>query len=113
FPARRSLCAPADCVLLLRWEFEMNLKAFLRSFFGSRRSSTSARAKRHSGFKPMVEMLEDRLVLSTFTVNTTHDELTAGDGKLSLREAITKANNHAGADTIVLPSGVFKMELGG
>jgi len=46
-------------------------------------------------------------------VNTTLDNLTAGDGKLTLREAIVRANIHAGADTIVLPVGVFKIALHG
>ena len=51
-----------------------------------------------------MECLEDRVVPSTFTVTTTLDELTAGDAKLSLREALVRANVHAGADTIVLPA---------
>ena len=50
---------------------------------------------------------------STYTVTTTLDELTPGDGKLSLREALVRANVHAGADTIVLPAGVFKITLAG
>src|SRR5207249_1542006 len=60
-----------------------------------------------------LECLEDRVTPSTFTVNTTLDEVTPGDGKLSLREAITRANTHPGADTIVLPAGVFKIALDG
>ena len=60
-----------------------------------------------------LEHLEDRSVLSTFTVNTTLDNLTAGDGKLTLREAITKANTTPGADTIVVPSGIYKIALDG
>ena len=35
------------------------------------------------------------------------------DGKRSLREAITAANNLAGADVIVLPAGVYKIALAG
>src|SRR5262249_30283740 len=71
-------------------------------------------------FRPAFEILEDRLAPATFTVNTTLDELTPGDPKLSLREAITKANNHDNAlnlggapDVIVLPAGVYKMALAG
>src|SRR5437870_2749769 len=60
-----------------------------------------------------VEMLEDRHMPSTFMVNTVLDMVNPGDGKLSLREAITKANHHAGADTIILPAGVFKIALSG
>jgi len=60
-----------------------------------------------------VEALEDRSVPATFAVNTALDEITPGDGKLSLREAITRANDHAGADTIVLPAGLFMIGIGG
>src|SRR5262249_15614372 len=61
---------------------------------------------------PQLECLEDRLT-PTIMVNTTIDELTPGDGKVSLREAINKANIHTGADIIVLPAGVFKIALTG
>jgi hypothetical protein len=52
--------------------------------------------------------LEDRCVLSTFTVTTTADDIDGGtllnpagpDGTLSLREAITVANLSSGTDTI-------------
>src|SRR5262245_54912160 len=69
--------------------------------------------KRHLlNVKPTLEILEDRLApAATFTVNTTLDVLNANDGKLSLREAITKANDHPGADTIVVPAGVYKISI--
>jgi CSLREA domain-containing protein len=60
-----------------------------------------------------LEHLEDRSVPSTFTVNTTLDDVTPANGKFSLREAITKANTTAGSDTILLPAGVFKIILVG
>ena len=60
-----------------------------------------------------LEHLEDRSVPSTFTVNTTLDDVTPANGKFSLREAITKANTNPGADVIVLPAGVFKITLAG
>jgi CSLREA domain-containing protein len=60
-----------------------------------------------------LEHLEARSVPSTFTVNTFLDEATPDDGKLSLREAITKANTIPGADVIVLPAGVFKTAIAG
>ena len=60
-----------------------------------------------------LEHLEDRSVPSTFTVNTTLDDVTPANGKFSLREAITKANTTAGADVIVLPAGVFKITIAG
>jgi hypothetical protein len=54
-----------------------------------------------SRFRPTVDRLEDRLVLSTFTVTNTHDH-----GPGSLRAAIDAANSHSGADKIVIASGV-------
>src|SRR5262249_13074966 len=60
-----------------------------------------------------LECLEDRALPSTFMVNTTLDEVIPGNGKLSLREAITAANTHPGADTIILPAGVFKITIPG
>ncbi len=55
---------------------------------------------------------------ATITVNTTADNLTAGDGKCTLREAIRNANADAdttsgdcpagsGVDQINLPAGVY------
>ena len=60
-----------------------------------------------------LERLEDRATPATFTVNTTLDSMIAGDGQLSLREAISKANDRSGADVIVIPDGVYKIALGG
>jgi CSLREA domain-containing protein len=42
--------------------------------------------------RPLLEVLEDRTAPAIFTVNTTADETTPGDGLLSLREAINAAN---------------------
>jgi predicted outer membrane repeat protein len=64
-------------------------------------------------FTPRVESLQERLVPSTFTVTTPLDVLNAGPGQLSLRQAITQANQHPGADVIVLPAGVYPMQLTG
>src|SRR5262245_10185087 len=81
-----------------------------------RRHSASARRV----FQPGVERLEDRLTPTTFTVTTIGDVVNDTDGKLSLREAISKANAHdnnlnlgGAADVIVLPAGVFNMALTG
>src|SRR5262245_21001080 len=65
------------------------------------------------GARLLLEHLEDRTVPSTFTVNTTLDTDLSGDGKLSLREAISKANTTPGADVIVVPAGLFKIALPG
>jgi predicted outer membrane repeat protein len=79
---------------------------------------TLARPSRHAPanyptFRPQMEHLEDRSVPATFNVTTTLDVVDAADGKRSLREAITAANNLAGADVIVLPAGVYKIALSG
>jgi CSLREA domain-containing protein len=60
-----------------------------------------------------VEALDERLTPATFTVTTINDIVNATDGKLSLREAITKANERPGADVIALPAGHFKIALNG
>jgi CSLREA domain-containing protein len=60
-----------------------------------------------------LECLEDRAVPATFRVTTTADVVVPADGKRSLREAITAANNLPGADVIVLPAGVFKITIPG
>src|SRR4051812_32975270 len=55
---------------------------------------------------------------STFKVNTTYDrsDVKRGDGickdsagKCSLRAAIEESNAHAGWDTIMVPSGTYKL----
>jgi CSLREA domain-containing protein len=74
---------------------------------------TTCPAPHRPAARPRLEGLEDRAVPSTFMVNTALDEVTASDGKLSLREAITAANAHAGADTVILPAGVFRITLPG
>jgi predicted outer membrane repeat protein len=75
-----------------------------------------AQAARRRGQRRIVagvECLEDRAVPTTFTVATTLDVVNPGDGKLSLREAISAANAHAGADTIVVPAGVYRLAIHG
>src|SRR6188474_2130076 len=58
-----------------------------------------------------LESLEDRRVLSTFTVNTFAD-VVAADGQTSLREAIDLAAAHTGNDIIKLPAGTYPLALG-
>lgn len=48
---------------------------------------------------------------TTLTVTTTADVVNAGDGVLSLREAIDEANRSSGDDVIELPAGVHVLSL--
>jgi predicted outer membrane repeat protein len=60
-------------------------------------------------FRPTLEVLEDRAVPATLTVNTTLDVLGHDNGMLSLRQAIIDANATRQADTIVLPAGTYTL----
>ncbi|HEX4797352.1 MAG TPA: choice-of-anchor Q domain-containing protein [Humisphaera sp.] len=57
--------------------------------------------------RPVIERSEPRILLSTYTVNTTGDPVIAIVGVLSLREAVADANAHAGPDTINFDPKVF------
>jgi CSLREA domain-containing protein len=61
---------------------------------------------------------------ATITVNSTDDTLVPGDGNCTLREAINNANSNsdttggdcaagAGADTIILPGGIYTLTIAG
>ncbi len=65
--------------------------------------------------RPAVFLLEDRRLLSTYTVNTTQDENDANKvaGDLSLREAIIESNANPGANTIVVPAGTYNLTISG
>jgi predicted outer membrane repeat protein len=61
-----------------------------------------------------VEALEDRVVLSTFNVNSTADLLNPGPGVVTLRSAIQQANQTPGGNTINLTvPGTYKITLPG
>jgi predicted outer membrane repeat protein len=65
------------------------------------------------GYRPLVEALEDRLTPSV-TITTTADVVNAGDGVLSLREAISQVNAGTVADnTVMVPAGIYKITLAG
>ncbi len=71
-----------------------------------------------SRIRPRLELLEGRVVLSTFNVNTFADtvakNLTTGtdaSGHVSLRSAIMAANAHPSSNTIVLPAGTFTLTI--
>src|SRR3954470_7054115 len=80
-------------------------------------SFISGRSSRRKNSFPVIrsaiEPLEVRRLLATFTVTTTSDTVNPADGKLSLREAITKANLTAASDTVVLKSGKYAITRAG
>jgi hypothetical protein len=58
-------------------------------------SSSSALS---SALRPVIEELEVRTFFSIITVNSAADDTTAGDGLVTLREAIIAANNNTTTD---------------
>jgi hypothetical protein len=74
----------------------------------SRSPTTKKTARR---LRLRVEPLEGRLVPAVFTVTTTADVVSPTDHRLSLREAVTAANTHLGADVIQLQAGVYRIAL--
>ena len=63
------------------------------------------------GRRPELETLESRTLLSIM-VDTFDDVIDAGDGLISLREAITQAASTGDADTIELPAGSYALTFG-
>jgi hypothetical protein len=69
---------------------------------------------------PGLEMLEQRIVLSTFRVNTTLDTVAVSlktgkdaSGHISLRSAIMAADAKPNADTIIIPGGLYTLTIPG
>src|SRR5262249_37845730 len=92
--------------------------------FKSRRSNIAhpnhANRRRKVGSDPRLELLESRLVLSTFRVNTTLDsaavDLHTGKdatGHISLRSAIMAADARGGSNTIDLRRGTYTLSIAG
>src|SRR3954464_1466439 len=69
----------------------------------SGRGSVEARRRQRRRLRPTLLALEDRQLLSTFTVNSTADDGSTG----TLRWAIDQANSAGGDETIAFDSGVF------
>src|SRR5207248_11497573 len=63
--------------------------------------------------RPRLEALEARALPAVFTVTTPADVIDPADGVLSLREAVRAANALAGADTINVPAGTYRLTLTG
>lgn len=85
-------------------------------------ATTGPRVRSSKPAHSSIERLEDRLVLSPYSVASTLDSVDAnpGDGvavdangNATLRAAVIDANALAGADTIMLGAGVFAMSLSG
>src|SRR5262249_48615571 len=69
---------------------------------------------------PHLERLEERVVMSTFKVNTTLDTVAVdfrsgkdAAGHISLRSAIMAANSSGRSNSIKLPSGFFQLTIAG
>lgn len=80
---------------------------------GNERRSTLRR-------RPLLDLLEGRVVLTTFNVNTTLDTVAVNlhnghdsTGHVSLRSAIMAADALGGTNTINLPSGTFNLTIAG
>jgi hypothetical protein len=80
-----------------------------------RKQSQKSKVRR---LRPMLEGLESRLTPSTFNVNTFLDTVavnlqkgTDASGHVSLRSAIMAADANPSSNTIVLPSGTFKLTI--
>src|SRR5262249_16811330 len=71
-------------------------------------------------YEPTLQCLEDRVVLSTFKVNTTLDTVAVdlkkgkdATGHISLRSAIQAANARGGSNTIILPGSKVPLTIAG
>jgi predicted outer membrane repeat protein len=91
------------------------LRASLAHFPQPRARSPKKR-RRVASRRPRFELLEERALLATLTVNSPLDNITSGNGLVTLREAIIAANTNSttdlgqiasGADTIQFDPAVF------
>ena len=72
------------------------------------RGTVEARRRKRWRLRPTLLALEDRRLLSTFTVNSTGDSGTGSGLVGDLRYCITQANAAGGNETITFDSTVFK-----
>jgi predicted outer membrane repeat protein len=85
----------------------------LRTAFTRREAGRRHERTRH---RPYLEMLEDRLTPNTYTVTVSNDpdpSNAALDNAGALWDALSAANTHPGADTIVLPAATYFTDIGG
>jgi hypothetical protein len=84
------------------WRHPMTTRSRIRSLFASRVPRTIRKASTRR--RLAVEALEERTLLSTFTVTSTLDDGSVG----TLRWAVGQANSTGGAETIAFDQKVFK-----
>jgi hypothetical protein len=78
--------------------------ASFHRFFPGRRGRSEPRLDLHR-FRPMVDLLEDRLAPSFIIVNTLADPQRAGDGLVSLRDAILASVKRISVDGSAVGTG--------
>lgn len=71
------------------------------------RFAFASRPDQHHRRRPVLEVLEGRALLATFTVNSLGDAGTGSNGAGDLRYCINQANANDQANTIVFDSSVF------
>ncbi len=84
----------------------------IQSASGRRRGKRRSLVERHTQ-RQASEALESRTLLTTLTVNSALDNLTGGDGLVTLREAIIAANGNPGQSTVLIEAGTYVLTLGG
>ena len=65
------------------------------------KSSRVTAVQRKPCFRPRIEPIENRLLLAVITVTSTGDAISATDGKVTLREAITAVNSQRNVSDVV------------
>ena len=65
------------------------------------KSSRVSSVTRKFAFRPRIESIEDRLLMAVITVTSTGDAINASDGVVTLREAITAANDNKNISDVV------------
>jgi hypothetical protein len=74
---------------------------------GKMRGKRSNQTRFQSARYATAELIERRLLMSTYMVNTLSDAVNPGPGLLTLRQAVADASAHSGADTITFSPKVF------
>jgi hypothetical protein len=95
-------------------------KLMLKSFRSDAIAWDSGIRRRKIQSRPRLEMLEGRIVMSTFQVNTTLDSVAVNlhtgkdaTGHISLRSAIMAADASGGSNTINLRNGTDNLTIAG